>query len=116
MIPIRKGILDSSGSSSFRALHFLLDLHGALNGIHHALELGEKVIPVDRHDTAPVFLDVRAHNLEMGLEGVEGPRLVLPHEAAVPCGIGAQDGGELPFVFFSGQRDSPRMRKTNKRT
>jgi hypothetical protein len=78
-----------------------------LNGIHHALELGEKAVPVDHHDTSPVVLDPGTNNLEMGLQGVEGPRLIQLHEAAILCGIGAQDGGKLPFLFFSGQRDSP---------
>jgi hypothetical protein len=97
-------------------LDFLLDLHGALNGIHHACELGKKAVAVDRHDTAPVALNLGTHDLEMGLQGGEGPRLILFHEAAVPCGVGTQDGGKLPLVFFSGQRDSPRVRKKNKRT
>jgi hypothetical protein len=44
-----------------------------------------------------VLLDERAYELEMGFQDGEGPRLILFHEAAVPHGIGAQDGGELPF-------------------
>jgi hypothetical protein len=43
----------------------------------------------------------------VALEGLENPGLILPHEAAELHGAGAQNGGELPFVFFSGQRDSP---------
>jgi len=92
-------------------LNFLLDLHGALNSIHDASELGEKAVPVSHHDAAPVLLDEAAHALEMGLQCGEGPPLVRLHETAVPHGIGTQDGGELPFLLVSGQRDSPRMRK-----
>jgi hypothetical protein len=43
----------------------------------------------------------------MGLQGGQGPRLILTHETAVPCGVGAEDNGKLPVSLFSGQRDSP---------
>ena len=97
------------------AFQLLLDLHRALQGVHHARELSEKVTPTGIHDAALVFLDQQAHRLAVPLEGLESPGLILPHETAVLNSAGAQDSGELPFGFFRVQRDSPRMRKTHNR-
>ena len=94
-------------SDPVRSFPLLLDPHRALQGVHHACELGEQVIPPGIHDAALVFLDERAHRLAVALEGLESPGLILPHEAAVLHGAGAQDRGELALVFFSGQTDSP---------
>jgi hypothetical protein len=63
---------------------------------------------VNRHDAAPKPVDERVHDLEMGLQGGQGPPLVPTHETAVPCGVGAEDRGKLPISLFSGQGDSPR--------
>jgi len=35
----------------------------------------------------------------VALEGLESRGLILPHETAVSFGVGAQDRGELPFLF-----------------
>jgi hypothetical protein len=69
-----------------------------------------------RHDTTSVLSDLGGYDLEMGLQGGESPCLILPHEAAIPGGVGAQDRGKLPFLLVSRQWDFPRMGKTNKRT
>jgi hypothetical protein len=54
-----------------------------------------------------VFLYESALHLAVSLQGVKGPRFILLHSSAVPFGPRAQDRGELPFLLFSGQRESP---------
>ena len=92
-------------------LQFGLYFHSALHRVHHAVELGEKAVAVNRRNTPLVLLDEGGDELEMGFQGGEGPGLVLPHEAAVPFGTRAQDGGEFPLHIwrYRGRRSRTRI-------
>ena len=68
---------------------FFLGFHGALHGRRRAVENRKQSIPIRVHDAALVFLDKRTDRLAVDLEGLECRRLILPHEAAVPFGVGA---------------------------
>ena len=59
--------------------------------------------PEDPAETDVVSLEhvrTAADELEMGFQGGEGPRFVLPHEAAVTYRVGAEDGSEFAFETF----------------
>src|SRR5512141_1511329 len=100
-------------------LQFVLYFHGALYRVHHAVEPGEKSVAVNRHYAAAVLLGEGAEELEIGFQRGEGPRFVLPHEAAVPFGARAQDRREFPLALFRFHRHripaSGRKEKRNRR-
>ena len=89
--------LHLAGEGKFTVLvfQFLLYLYRTLEGIHHAGKLGKKVVSGGIHHPAMVLIDKGSHYFFVRGEGLEGARLILPHEAAVAFDIGTEDGGEL---------------------
>jgi hypothetical protein len=75
----------------------LLNLDGALHGIHSAGEFSDEAIasrienPASMRDNQPINDD------PVSGEDAECADLILPHQAAVALDIGGEDRGELPF-------------------
>jgi hypothetical protein len=77
-------------------------LHLAANGVHHTGKFGQDAAPPGGDDASLMLLNMSGYHFQVGLQGADGPFLILPHEAAVALDIGAQDGGEFAFYFFRG--------------
>src|SRR5262249_28020280 len=75
-----------------------LDLGRALDRVDHARELGEHVVAGGVHDPTVVPADGGGDHLTVLGDRANGGRLVVPHEAAVAGGIGAEDGDEPAFL------------------
>src|SRR5215467_5126728 len=82
------------GHSVVPLRHDRLDLERALGGAAHARELGHNAVPCGVDDASAVTSDERQHHDLVPLEIVHRRRLVLAHEAAVPCNVSGQDGRE----------------------
>ena len=78
--------------------HGLLNIHGALHGANHALELDQHAIAHQLEDPAAVTGDLRLHHLAAAAHQCrQRPRLVLAHESAVAHHIGCQDRRQAAF-------------------
>ena len=71
-----------------------LDLHGALDGLDDARELGQQVVPRRVDDSSAPRFDAPAHGVLVVAEGPHRAGLVLRHEPAVGDGVRGQDRGE----------------------
>jgi hypothetical protein len=74
-----------------------LNLDRALDGIHHAGELGEDAIACRVYEPSVVLLDETIDGLAVRGQSAKCRLFVLPHEAAVAIDVGAEYRGELAF-------------------
>jgi hypothetical protein len=82
------------GLRSRTLYQFALDLDSALDGPHHARELGEEVVPGSVHHAAAAAFDHAAHDLVGRRELPHGARVVTGHETAVADRVDGKDGRE----------------------
>ena len=82
--------------------HRLLDVDGALHGVHRAAELHHDAVAGHLEDAALVLGHQRRDDLLAArLERAQGPHLVQLHQPAVADDIGGEDGGKaaLEAIF-----------------
>jgi hypothetical protein len=92
----------------------LLDLHGALDCIHGAAELGQNTITCRIGDPATMLGNKPVHDLAMRCEDAESSNLILAHEPGISSHIRCEDRCQLSFnslVAAHDGREYPHSRR-----
>ena len=76
-----------------------LDLRGAFNGLHRALEHGQHAVAGRIHYAPAMSCTVLRKDLAVLGEGTNRGRLVVSHQAGIARYIGGEDGGKLAISF-----------------